>query len=118
MSRRQQFFNKVCDSLKTYGNPYGSRESRGYWNWINPSNPDERCAIARFIPGQTEHDVLLNLSEELYGSKDYLGCIEHDSLIHDIIQLFDYSPMVCNNAKLLDRKLQSIADRRELEFVY
>lgn len=111
MLTNQQLFNNICDSLRTYGNKYGSRHERG-WGWCNPGNPNERCAIARFIQGNNELTICLNLSKEV----DMFN-IMNNPIVAYTTRLFDYQPEVCNNTNLLEKELMRMADVNKLHYV-
>jgi hypothetical protein len=108
---KQQFYNQVCQSLRSYGNPYGSTEARG-WGWMNDNNPNERCAIARFIGGCTESQVVRNLRKELGLEKGE----EYPQIVLDIVHFFDYAPLSCNRKDSLEQELKSLADKHKLEY--
>lgn len=113
MLNEQQIFDKACNFLRTKGNPYGSRLSRG-WGSINPNNTNERCAIASFISGETEREFWANLKlTTCYRSPtDNTG----HSVVWAIINLFDYDANVCNNRALLEDTLKKIADKNKLQY--
>lgn len=108
----QEFYNKVCDSLRETGNPYGSQYSRG-WGWVNEQNPKERCAIARFIPGETDKQVVRNLRKVLGLSNTEL---EECGLVIDIITVFDSYSCVVNNKEALELTLKRLADTHKLQY--
>lgn len=105
----QNFFNNVCTSLRTHGNQYGTHEYRG-WSWCNPVNHNERCAIAQFIPGSSDKiivNTLLFLLEE--------NVQEINPLVKDVTRLFDTSPQLINNSIFLEKELQLLATKYNLE---
>ncbi len=111
--REQEFFNSACNSLRTYGNPYGGRGDRG-WGWINPSNPNERCAVARFIPGDCTYTIYDNL-------RNYFNLESRDDLfkiqvLEDIIALFDSYATLCNDKVWLEEALVNIANKNKLQY--
>ena len=108
----QEFYNKVCDSLRTYGNPYGSQYSRE-WGWVNENNPRERCAIAQFIPGETDKQVVRNLRKTLNLTSNEL---EECALVLDIITIYDSYSCVVNNKEALELTLMRLADTHNLKY--
>lgn len=106
----QQLYNLACDSLRTYGNPYGSLQSRG-WSWINENDPTQRCAIGKFIGGCKQIEVKNNLLLQMENPST--SC---DSLVGMITFLFDHYPSVCNNKSELEHHLKGIADTFKLEY--
>ena len=114
MLTQQELFNKACQSLKDYGNPYGSQGKRG-WGFVNPNDHSQRCAIAQFISGNSCNEVYNNLKKEI-------GCNTHEEIenkypvIMDIMQLFDYESIVCNDKLALEIRLQHLADKYGLSY--
>jgi hypothetical protein len=111
MLSTQQIFTQACDSLRTYGNQYGSIMDRK-WGWCNPQNPNERCAIARFISGSNDFEVRHNLTKEVI-TETYKA----NPVIVALTDLFDYSPEMCNNKQELENELKFIADKFKLAYV-
>jgi hypothetical protein len=109
MISKQDFFNQACDSLRKYGNQFGSFEFRK-WGWCNPDDLSQRCAIARFVAGDTDKEIELNL-QFLVGNVH-----EFNPLIKDITHLFDFAPIACNDHSLLDSELKRIADKYGLVY--
>lgn len=101
MWSNQELFDKACWSLRTYGNPYGSQYDRG-WGWCNPNNPNDRCALARLVDGNTATEVYSNI-------KNSIEDLEHNDIALEIIKLFDYYPLELNNSELLEKSLKYIA---------
>lgn len=113
MLTNQQLFDNACNSLRTYGNPYGPQSLRG-WAWVNKNNPNERCAIARFIDGESDNEVIYNLACELgFASVDELFTKQNE-IVDDIVSLFDYDHSTCNNFNALETALGLIASRHNL----
>ena len=110
----QKFYDNACTSLRTYGNPYGSRYSRE-WAWVNHDNPNERCAIARFIKGNTSIEVVENLKKELKLSK-HIDPIAAVPLVGEIVQLFDSYAFEINNKVSLEYHLKEWADHYNLKY--
>lgn len=109
----QSFYDNVCSSLRTYGNPYGGSHTRG-WNWVNPNNPNDRCAMARFIKGTGDIEVCSNLRKmlELKDNQDIFSI----DLVGKVAHLFDYYPCEINDKERLEHHLQSLADQNELVY--
>jgi hypothetical protein len=102
----QEFYNNVCTSLRTYGNQYGKGYSRG-WKWVDDSNPNNRCAIARFIKGNNDTEVVDNIITALeLGPDAYLFANE---LVCDVVSLFDNHPDTINNKHSLECALRDMA---------
>jgi hypothetical protein len=105
----QELYDKASNSLRNYGNPYGTFLERK-WTWVNPHNFNDRCAIARFIDGIDSFEVKRNLSKLCNYSEI------HNALILDITCLFDNYPLICNNQKKLENKLKQLADKHKLKY--
>ena len=114
MLTNQSLFDKACDSLRSRGNPYGSQHSRG-WGWVNSQNPNDRCAIASFIPGCNTYEIMDNLRKEL-GVSASVDMFAAHPVIGDIITLFDHYPSVVNSPESLEYSLQNIAQSRDLVY--
>lgn len=106
----QELFDRASESLRTYGNPYGSFWDR-LWGWCNPANPNERCAIARFIPGNNNFEIKDNLLQMMEHPAISLG-----SLVSDLTYLFDMFGDVCNTSWKLENHLKRIAHAHSLEY--
>lgn len=110
----QEFYNNVSHSLRTYGNPYGGQYQRG-WNWVNNNNPNERCAIAKFIKGNNDFEVMENLAK-YFGVKSKFHVLDENPLIFEIINLFDYYSCEINNKERLEYHLKHWADKYNLQY--
>lgn len=115
MSTIQDLYNKICDSLRTNGNPYGSSTSRG-WGWSNPYHPEQRCAIARFTEGNTSTDIMANLYNEYGMGHSYDDWHQINGLVFETTHLYDLYPSNCNNKKILEKHLQLFADIFKLHY--
>jgi len=109
MITKQEFYNKACHSLRTYGNQYGSYESRG-WGWCNPDDPSQRCAIAQFVAGNTEWEIHNNLIKLVVDAAGF------NPLVKDITHLFDFAPTACNNKEMLETELKALAEKHKLSY--
>lgn len=109
----QSFYNDVCSSLRTYGNQYGGSHTRG-WAWVNPRNQNERCAIARFVKGNSDIEVSENL-RKLLGLKDNQDLFSID-LVGKVTHLFDYYPCEINDKERLEYHLKQFADQNDLSY--
>lgn len=109
----QSFYDNVCNSLRTYGNPYGSTHTRG-WSWVNPQNTAERCAISRFIEGNNDTEVNQNL-RRILGLKASQDLFSID-LVGKVAHMFDYYPQEINCKVRLEYNLKKFADQNELVY--
>lgn len=110
----QQFYNNVANSLRTHGNQYGGFYERG-WSWVNPQNPNDRCAIARFIGGNTDFQVMENLSKFL--NVEHKHCVQDQyPLVREVIEAFDSDAKTINNKDGLERLLKKWATKYKLKY--
>jgi len=115
MLTQQQLFNKACDSLRNYGSPYGSNMQRG-WGFCNPDDTNERCALARFINGTNDVEIVSNLAKELGFTEHTKNLVYNVPVVYEVMMLFDHYSIVVNNPDLLENALKQIADRCQLNY--
>jgi len=111
---QQEIFNKASSYLRTYGNPFGSQISRG-WGWVNPKNPKDRCAIASFIKGNTQTEVVNNLKLAC-DIEDKSDIFDKFPIIGALVFVFDLESDLCNDKLKLENKLQELAASFNLKY--
>ena len=110
----QEFYNDICNSLRTHGNKYGTVHQRG-WGWCNPNDPSQRCALAQFTAGTTGAEIECNLRTRLQLEEcDYFSAPA--MLANTVVRAFDTTPMRLNDPEKLEYFLKQLADEYKLRY--
>lgn len=108
---KQQLFNDVSKHLRTYGNPYGTKDVRG-WGFNNYHNPNDKCAIASLVDTTT---CIVDAVETKYNLER--GSFWKCHFLKSIMDVFDYAPEICNDKDRLEDFLYRTAMYNNLQYI-